>query len=66
MSDKSNIILEFETVKYLGVLINNKATFDEHLEKLEWIFRTFRSRQKGFVHPAKPGVLSSVKSKLLD
>ena len=29
---KSNIILEFETVIYLGVLINNKATFDEHLE----------------------------------
>ena len=53
----SHIIEEYESVKDLGVIMNNKATFDEHLEKavrkarqkLGWIMRTFRSRQKWFM-----------------
>ena len=53
----SNVIEEFETVKDLGVIMNNKATFTEHLDKavkkarqkMGWVLRTFKSRQKWFM-----------------
>ena len=53
----SEVIDPFETIKYLGVIMNNKATFTDHIEKalkkarqkLGWILRTFNSRNKWFM-----------------
>ena len=48
-----NIIEEKEVLRDLGIMMNNVATFDEHIEKVcktvkqksGWILRTFRCRQ---------------------
>ena len=53
----SNVIDQFETVKDLGVIMNNQANFNDHLEnalskarqKMEWVLRTFQSRNKFFM-----------------
>ena len=53
----SNVIEEYETVKDLGVIMNNKATFTDHIEKavkkarqkMGWILRTFKSKRKWFM-----------------
>ena len=53
----SEVIDPFETIKDLGVIMNNKATFTDHIEKaikkarqkLGWILRTFNSRNKWFM-----------------
>ena len=53
----SEIIDQYETVKDLGVIMNDQATFKDHIEKalgkarqkMGWILRTFRSRNKWFM-----------------
>ena len=54
-------------MKDLGVIMNNKATFTDHLEKavkksrqkMGWVLRTFKSRQKWFMrHMFKSLVLT--------
>ena len=53
----SEVIDSFKHVKDLGVIMNNKATFSDHIEKalrkarqkLGWILRTFNSRNKWFM-----------------
>ena len=53
----SNIIDQFETIKDLGVVMNDQATFKNHIEKalkkarqkMGWILRTFNSRNKWFM-----------------
>ena len=55
----SNVIDQFETVKDLGIIMNNQANFNDHLEKavrksrqkMGWILRTFQSRKKWFMKP---------------
>ena len=63
----SNVIEEYETVKDLGVIMNNKATFTDHIEKavqkarqkMGWILRTFKSKRKWFMrHMFKSLVIS--------
>ena len=52
--DEYNVIEDYETVKDLGVIMNNKATFTDHIEKavkkarqkMGWILRTFKSNRK--------------------
>ena len=53
----SHVIDQFETVKDLGVMMNNQANCNDHLEKavrksrqkMGWILRTFQSRKKWFM-----------------
>jgi hypothetical protein len=53
-SADNNVIEEKEVLRDLGVLMNNKATFDEHItkvcqkvkQKAGWILRTFHTRNQ--------------------
>ena len=55
--EMSNVIEEFDQVKDLGVIMNNQATFKDHIEKaiskarqkIGWILRTFMSRNTWFM-----------------
>ena len=65
----SNIIDQCEKVKDLGVIMNDQATVKDHIEKalskarqkMGWILRTFRTRNKWFMkHMFKNLVLSHI------
>ena len=53
LSANNEIIEEKETLRDLGIILNNQANFDDHVsnicakvkQKTGWILRTFHSRQ---------------------
>ena len=57
ISADNNIIEEKEVLRDLGVMMNNKATFDDHINKVcqavkqksGWILRTFQNRNPYFM-----------------